>query len=382
MTRTDIMATSKHTTLVVAASLALAMPAAGQGGRPDSSSAHLRYAAYGQSRGVEQSERYSKTFRVGPTGTLDLSNISGDVTVTGGGGTEVVISAVKRARDRDPGRAKEQLGKVTIEANERGAGRIEVRTVYADIPGVFGGGDAPMPRHAEPPAPPGRGEPGIPPSPPRVMGHTNVDVDYTVTVPSGATVYLKSYAGNIKVTNVKGELRAETMSGDVQASETGRAVWLKTISGDVTVSATAPDGDVTVTSVNGEVTARGVRARGFEASVISGDIHLVDVACSHVRSLAGTVDFTGSLARNGRYEFRVHSGGIRLALTPTPGFELDAETLSGHIRSDLSITQRAGGDQERNAWMPERQTLRGTYGDSSAYLMVRSFSGDITIVKK
>jgi hypothetical protein len=118
--------------------------------------------------------------------------------------------------------------------------------------------------------------------------------------------------------------------------------------------------------------------------VISGDIHLVDVACSHanVRSLAGTVDFTGSLARNGRYEFRVHSGGIRLALTPTPGFELDAETLSGHIRSDLSITQRAGGDQERNAWMPERQTLRGTYGDSSAYLMVRSFSGDITIVKK
>lgn len=380
------MATSKHTTLVVAASLALAMPAAGQGGRPEPGSAHLRYAAYGQSRGAEQSERYSKTFRVGATGTLDLANISGDVTVTGGGGTEVVISAVKRARDRDPNRAKEQLARVTIEANERGAGRVEVRTVYADIPGVFGGGDAPMPPRAEPPAPPRgrRGEPPVPPSPPRTMGHTNVDVDYTVTVPSGITAYLKSYAGNITVTNVKGELRAETMSGDVQASETGRAVWLKTISGDVTVRATAPDGDITMTSANGQITAREVRARGFEATVISGDIHLVDVACSHanVRSLSGTVDFAGSLAKNGRYEFRVHSGSIRLTLSPTPGFELDAETLSGHIRSDLTIAQRAGSDQERSAWMPERQTLRGTYGDSSAFLMVRSFSGDITIVKK
>jgi DUF4097 and DUF4098 domain-containing protein YvlB len=371
------MATNTQMTLALAASLALgALPAAGQGRPPESHASHLRLAAYGQSRGPEQSERFSKTFRVGPGSSLDVANVSGDVTVTGGSGNEVVINAIKRARDRDPSVAKGQLAKVTIEANER-AGRVEVRTAYPEGPAeAFGRGEAPPPRG-------GRGDRGMPPGR-RLIGHTEVDVDYTVTVPSGTTCYLRTFAGDIRVINVKGGTRAETTSGNVQASDAGKDVWLKTISGDATLIGAAPDGDVNIGSVNGQVTARNVRARSLEASTISGDVHLTDVTCDRaaVRTFSGSVEFSGTLARNGRYEFKAHSGNVRLALAATPGFEVDAETFSGHIRSDLPVAARAGSGQEPNAWLPQRQTLRGTYGDSSAVLQLRSFSGDIIIAKR
>ena len=52
-------------------------------------------------RGPEQTERFSRSIKAGRGTALDLSNISGDIVVTAGGGSDIVIEAVKRARGRD-----------------------------------------------------------------------------------------------------------------------------------------------------------------------------------------------------------------------------------------------------------------------------------------
>ena len=75
-------------------------------------------------RGPEQTERIAKTFKVGANGSLDLSNVSGDITITEGGGDTISIEAVKRARGGD---AKDQFARTTVEMVERG-GRVEVTT--------------------------------------------------------------------------------------------------------------------------------------------------------------------------------------------------------------------------------------------------------------
>ncbi len=305
---------------------------------------HALTERYGQGRlGPEQSERFSRTFKVGKNGALELSNISGDIVVTAGSGEEIAIEAVKRARGRDEAEAKRQLSEVSIEAVEHG-GRVEVRTQY-----------------------PHRSN--------------RVAVDYRVTVPAGATVDVRSVSGDVKVTGAKGEVHVESVSGNVEGDSLGAIARIKTVSGDAQVSGVSGDGELTVGSISGDVTARGVKCRSLEATSVSGEVRLIDVGCERARvsTISGSVEYSGNLARNGRYELKAHSGNVRLALASDTGFELDASTFSGTVRSDLPVNVRATGDREGRA---SRHSLSGTYGDGSAQLVVKTFSGDIAIVKR
>jgi len=305
---------------------------------------HAARAYQGRDRGPDQTERFSRRVRIGRDGRVSVGNIAGDITVTGGSGDEVSIEAVKRTR----GDAS-QLANVHILVDDRG-GRVDVRTEHT-----------------------GRND--------------RVSVDYTVTVPASAAVDLKSISGNVKVTGVQGPVRAESVSGSVTTASTPRLEAAKSISGDVDLTAAGTDADLTAGSVSGNVRAHGLKARSLELGTVSGDVQLTDVTCDRlsVRSVSGGVEFAGMLARNGRYDVNSHSGTVRLALAGDTGFELNANTFSGSIRSELRLT--IGGDRDvdnrdgRRRGMGNR-TIHATYGDGSAALTVRTFSGDIVLTKR
>ena len=101
-----------------------------------------------------------------------------------------------------------------------------------------------------------------------------------------------------------------------------------------------------------------------------------------MKSVSGNVEFAGSLGKGGRYDINSHSGNIRLALAGNTGFELNANSFSGSIRSDFPVT--LGGTSDRNDRRragPGRAT-HAVYGDGSATLNIRTFSGDIVIAKR
>ena len=77
-----------------------------------------------------------------------------------------------------------------------------------------------------------------------------------------------------------------------------------------------------------------------------------------------------------------HSGSVRLTLINPPGFEVTANTFSGSIRSDFPLT--IGGDSDRRGGRPEitSRSIRATFGDGSATLTLRTFSGNIVIEKR
>jgi DUF4097 and DUF4098 domain-containing protein YvlB len=348
------------------------------------------------SQGPQQTEKITKSFKVGKTGSLDLNNFSGDVTVTGDAGEEIIIEAIKRVRAKTAEEAKAGLDAIQVNIAERG-GRVEVRTDYArrDIRGA---------------------------------------VDYTITVPSGAAVLVRTMSGDVNVTGVKGELRADSISGDVTVTGAGQSVRAKTMSGDVAVNDVTSDGDVAFSSMSGNVTARNIKAKLIEVNSTSGDLNLLDVTCGRATgsTMSGDVEFKGPLAKGGRYELRSHSGNVRLMPTSTTGFEVDASTFSGTFRSDFPVTLRSVGPStmtpptppappppppsptpprttgeqtppppppppappdrpgrttgERTGRQPRpgmpSRSVQGTFGDGSAVLNLISFSGDITIVKK
>jgi DUF4097 and DUF4098 domain-containing protein YvlB len=310
-------------------------------------------AYQGRNNGPEQTERFSRKVKIGRDGRFTLANISGDIVVTGGGGDEVSIEAVKRTRGD-----KSELGGVQITVDDR-AGRVDVRTEHEQ----------------------NRTD--------RNRRGDHVSVDYTVTVPLSVSVDVHSVSGSVKVTGVHGSLRAETVSGEVIINDAPRLEAAKTVSGDVSLTGVTADGDLSAGSVSGSVRAKGLKARGLDLGSVSGDISVTDVTCERlgVKTVSGGVEYAGGIAKGGRYEINAHSGTVRLQLANPAGFELTANSFSGSVRSELPLT--IGGDSQRSDSgsrgrrdSMNSHAMRATFGDGSATLVVRTFSGDIVITKR
>jgi DUF4097 and DUF4098 domain-containing protein YvlB len=294
----------------------------------------------------EATDVFSRTVRLDRTGIVDIENIAGDITITGGSGTDVRIDAIKRMKNPDEAQARVLLQQLQIEVTER-PGRVEIRTVH------------PRARNS-------RGE-----------------VAYTLAVPTGADLVVKSVSGDLRVSNIKGELRSETINGNLTATAVSRIQSVKTVSGDIDI--TGAEGDITAGSINGDLILRSVKARSATLETISGDVRTVDVELerANIGSVNGDIDYVGRLARSGRYELHTHSGDIRITPVNTSGFELEASTFNGDVVSEYvmktstplarSFAARRGGGNT---------ATRGSYGDAGAVLALRSFNGDITVVKR
>lgn len=303
-------------------------------------------------QGPEVTDRFSGVYKIDGDGAIDVTQIAGDVRVVTGRGNAIRVDAIKRVRHRDSEEAKRLLTALRIEVTQVG-NRIEVRTVY-----------------------------------PRTTGHRdwNGSVDYTVTVPQNTAVSAKTVSGDVSVTAVHGEVRAETVSGDVEVSETPNLALAKTVSGDVRARDIAAS-TLTLSTVSGTVYATDLKVRTLDAGTVSGDLQLADLQVERLtaKTLSGEIEFQGDLARGGRYEFNAHSGNVRLILpASTAGFDLDASTFSGSVRSDFPVTLRsaANSDRPRGGRTTTNRAIRGSFGDAGAILSLRSFSGNVVITRQ
>jgi DUF4097 and DUF4098 domain-containing protein YvlB len=299
--------------------------------------------------GPEFTDTFSRTVRLGRSGSFELSNIAGDISITGGGGDDVRIQAVKRVRRQNETEARALLRAIDIQVIER-SGFVEVRT---ELPS---------------------------------RRNVSAVVDYTVALPSGANVDVKTVSGAVRVSNVRGELRAESISGDVTAASVTRVRALKSLSGNIELSDVDGD-DIAANTASGSLTVRNVKARSLEFESVSGDMRFTDTQSDRValKTISGNIEYGGRLARSGRYDMTSHSGNVRIAPIGTVAFDLEASTFSGDVRSDFPLTLRGGGIG--NGFTGGRgprlnRTIRGSIGDGGALLSIRSFSGNVVIVKR
>ena len=290
-------------------------------------------------------ERFSKTAHLDQNGTFDLTNVTGDIVITGTTGRDVTIEAVKRVQRPNPRAARVLLAMIDIQVTEQ-ANRLEVRTIV------------PRPRNF----------PG--------------SVDFTVMIPEDASVIVKTITGSIRASNVKGELRADTVAGSISASGVRKLAALKCVTGDIEISDAGAEDPVTASTVSGNVIVRGLRARAVQLTSVSGNIHIEDAQIERlmVKTVQGNLDYAGDLARSGRYEFNSHSGDIRLILSGNTGFEVLANTFSGMVRSDFTFNRGRSGAEGAAAQGP--RTLRGAFGDASAMVALRAFSGNISLARR
>ena len=94
---------------------------------------------------------------------------------------------------------------------------------------------------------------------------------------------------------------------------------------------------------------RGLKASAIQLTTVTGNLRVDNAQSDRLmaRAVSGNVEYAGDLARSGRYEFISHSGDVRLILSGATGFEVQANSFSGTVRSDFPINRRGGGEGRR-----------------------------------
>lgn len=247
-----------------------------------------------------------------------LSDIIGDVSVTGGSGRSVEVSAIKKAgRHGDP-------EDVTIETIELEDG-VALCVRY---PAEHRGNRSSEKTLAKNPCSwegrwNGNGD------------RNDTEVNFVVRVPAGLRLHIGTVSGDVDGRGLEGELGLHSVSGDVRLD--------------------------------------GGKGPAIELETVSGDVHLLDVTSRDVsgRTISGEIAFRGPVQDGGNYDFATTSGAIELALPQRPNATLSAATFSGDFSSDLPTNQEAGRRR--------RHRYDATWGTGSAKLYLESLSGDLTI---
>lgn len=296
---------------------------------------------------AEQRETFTKTVRIGNNGILDIANVAGNIEVRRGGGNDAVIEVTKIARARTSEEAQELLPLVTVDITERGE-RVDIRTNYAPVES-------------------------------RQRRGVNVSVHFAITAPQGTRVRATTLSGNLRVTDIRGELALTTTSGNVQITNAERVAAARSTSGNVELTNVNSELALEAGTVSGNVVARSVKARRLTLGTVSGEVIAHDVQTERLTAgaFSGNVEFSGSLAKGGQYDLKSHSGDVRLVVDRGAGFTISANSWSGGIHSDLSIegTERAS-DRTR------RKVLNGVVGDGSAVVNITTFSGNVYLSKR
>lgn len=151
----------------------------------------------------------------------------------------------------------------------------------------------------------------------------------------------------------------------------GLRLHIGTVSGDV--AAQRLEGELDLHSVSGFVRLEGGKGPGIDLETVSGDVHLLEVTSQEVsgRTISGEILFRGPVQDGGSYDFTTTSGDISVALPQRPNATLSAATFSGDFASDLPVNQ----DTSRH----RRHRYNASWGSGTAKLYMESLSGDLTI---
>jgi hypothetical protein len=289
----------------------------------------------------EQQDRETRTIALGPNGSLELRNLSGRITVTGGSGRDVTIEISRQARGRTEADAARGLKEVTTQVSHSGS-RASVETRY--------------------------------PEQDRNRQDYSVNVSYDVTAPAGTSLTIHNLSGDVTIKSISGEISVDVASGDIGISQAARIGLIKALSGDLTLTDIKSTSGLDAGTMSGDIRVDRVQVPRITVTTISGDVIATAVTAdsASMKTTSGSVGYTGTLTKTGKYDLQSHSGDVTLTVIGSGGFDLTARTFSGRVQPDPGLGLK----------VTERREVRGVVGDGGAAVQATTFSGNVIIVRK
>ena len=232
-------------------------------------------------------DTWSRSYKVAADGRFELINVNGKVTAEASTGDEVVVEGRRTAKARSDEAAKELLAKLEIREEVSGTTvRVESR-------------------------------------PPRLHGFSSHEIEWTVKVPKGVAVDLRTVNGGVRLNNLNGAIRAKTTNGGVKGS--------------------------------------GIIPSTIEATSVNGGVEI---------ELAAALDTTDSV------ELETVNGGVELQMPAESKATIAARCVNGGIRKDgLEIETESAREGE------SRRRLNGTMNGGGAKVNLSTTNGGIRLTR-
>jgi DUF4097 and DUF4098 domain-containing protein YvlB len=241
--------------------------------------------SFGVAAGKAQ-ETWTRSYKLAPGGRLELINTNGKISAEPAEGDSVEVSGVRTAKASTDELAKELLGKVEMREEVGGSSvRIEVRT-------------------------------------PRFSGMSGHSVEWTIKVPKGVNVDLRTVNGGVRLRGLQGDIAAKTTNGGVEGT--------------------------------------GIISQNVQATAVNGGIE---------------IEFGAPLGADGKVEFETVNGGVEIGLPSESKATISARCVNGGVRvTDLDV-KKAEGVSERES----RRRLDGTLNGGGARVNLSTVNGGVGV---
>ena len=243
-------------------------------------------------------------YNVGPQAVVSITNNYGPITVKPSGSRQVVVETVSHS---------DAVGLV----NEQHGDRIELRSI---------------------------------------SGRQGTDlVDYTVLVPVGAFVSLRSSDGTLRAQGLRGDVILEAAAASVEVTDISDAhLHVKTLSGPITLT-DIRNSHLDIHSVSGSVTMRNVTGPSVE-----------------VNSGSGRISYQGDPGSAGEYMLTSHSGDLEVSIPASALVDIKARSIKGQSDPEFPIASGFSAPGAQNLLLKPGMTIGSRFE-------LRSFRGKIRL---
>lgn len=277
---------------------------------------------------AEAARRIDQTAEAHPKGEVEIANTAGEIRVTGW--------------DREQVQVRGELGSAAEELRFVSEGR---RTEISVI----------LPKGS----------------------HRGGAADLDVKVPEGSRVAIQGVSADVYVRAVRGALRIETVSGQIDAEVFEEDIEARTISGEVRLRGHDEPGLLVLNTVSGDGEITGVRGELVVHSVTGDlDIKSADLERARLRTTNGDIDLSTGLAEGARFDMEAINGDLRLDIIDEVNAEFDIETFNG------SINNAFGPEAEAVSRYTPGKSLRFTEGDGDARVRIKTLNGTISLRRR
>lgn len=163
----------------------------------------------------------------------------------------------------------------------------------------------------------------------------NMDVHYTVKVPTEYNMYLSTAGGDIEIQMVKGKIKGETSGGNLSLNQVEGQVDLSTSGGNIRVEKT--NGDIRMMTSGGNIMIADAKGK-VDVSTSGGRIKVLDVEGEvRAETSGGDIDVRVRKSNDGIF-VKTSGGDIDISVPKNTAASLDLSTSGGEVECDLPMT--------------------------------------------
>lgn len=233
-------------------------------------------------------DTWTRTYTLADKGRLELINVNGRITAEPATDDKVTVEGRRTAKASTDEAAKEKLAKLEIREEVSGD-RVRVES-----------------------------------RPPRMSGFGGHEIEWTIKVPKGVIVDLRTVNGGVHINGLQGEVHAKTTNGGVRGKDVGTQI--------------------------------------LEASSVNGGIE---------------IEFTRPLESSASVEIETVNGGVDLGLTADSKATISARAVNGGVSAtDLPVEKQA-----QSSSFESKRRLEGTMNGGGAKVNVNTVNGGVRITR-